>query len=122
MKKTKILYWVSTGLLSALLLMSAGMYVFNHAEIVTMFTAFGYPLYIIYPLAFAKLSAVAVLLSQKQSIIKEWAYAALFFDFILAFFAHIMIGDGEQIGAVIAMALLIASYLSGRKLFNLKKS
>lgn len=122
MKTTKILYWASTGLLSALLLMSAGMYVFNHAEIVTMFAAFGYPVYIIYPLAIAKVSAVAVLLSQKQSTIKEWAYSALFFDFILAFFAHYMIGDGDQIGAVIAMALLIASYLSGRKLFNLKKS
>ena len=102
--------------------MSAGMYVFNHAEIATMFAAFGYPIYIIYPLAFAKVSAVAVLLSQKQSTIKEWAYAALFFEFILAFFAHFMIGDGEQIGTVIAMTLLIASYLSGRKLFNLKKS
>jgi len=122
MKTTKILYWVSTGLLSALLLMSAGMYVFNHAEIVAMFTSFGYPVYIIYPLAFAKISAVLVLLSQKQSAIKEWAYAALFFDFILAFFAHIMIGDGEQMVAVIAMILLIASYISGKKLFNLKKS
>ena len=122
MKITKILYWASTGLLSALLLMSAGMYVFNHAEIVTMFASFGYPVYIIYPLAFAKLGAVTVLLSQKQSTIKEWAYAALFFEFILAFFAHFMIGDGEQIGAVMAMVLLIVSYLSGRKLFNLKKS
>ena len=122
MKKTKILYWASPGLLSAILLMSAGMYVFNHAEIVAMFKAFGYPVYIIYPLAFAKISAVVVLLSQRQSAIKEWAYAALFFDFILAFFAHIMIGDGEQMGAVIAVALLITSYISGRKLFNLKKS
>jgi len=122
MKTTKIWYWLSTGLLSALLLMSAGMYVFDHAEIVRMFTSFGYPTYIIYPLAFAKVSAVAVLLSQKQSTIKEWVYAALFFEFILAFFAHYMIGDGEQMGAVIAMTLLIASYISGKKLFNLKKS
>ena len=70
MKTTKILYWVSSGLLSALLLFSAGMYVFNHVEIMKLFEAFGYPLYLIYPLALAKIVAVAVLLSQKQSIIK----------------------------------------------------
>jgi len=120
MKTTKIIYWVSTGLLSALLLMSAGMYVFDHAEVAKQFTAFGYPVYIIYPLALAKIGAVIVLLSQKKSSIKEWAYSALFFEFVLAFFAHIMIGDGQQIGAVIALVLLITSYVYGRKLFNLK--
>ena len=122
MKTTKILYWVSTGLLSALLLMSVGMYVFNNAEVSKLFSSFGYPVYIIYPLAAAKLAAVAVLLSQKKSTVKEWAYSALFFDFILAFFAHYMVGDGDQIGAAIAMVLLIASYITGRKLFNQKDS
>ncbi|MGI9530782.1 DoxX family protein [Lutimonas sp.] len=121
MKVTKILYWSSTVLLSALLLMSAGMYVFNNEEVSTLFSSFGYPLYIIYPLAVAKVAAVVVLLSQKQSVIKEWAYSALFFEFILAFFAHYMIGDGEQFGAVIAMVLLLISYIYGRKLFNLNK-
>ena len=118
MKTNKIIYWVSTGLLSALLLMSAGMYVFSNAEVSGMFISFGYPTYIIYPLAFAKVSAVGVLLTQKQSRIKEWVYSALFFEFILAFFAHYMIGDGDQIGAVIAMALLVVSYIFGRKHFN----
>jgi len=117
-KKNKIIYWASTGLLSVMLLMSAGMYVFNNAEISEMFKAFGYPTYIIYPLAIAKISAVGVLLSQKQSRIKEWAYSALFFEFILAFFAHYMISDGEQIGAVIAMVLLLVSYIFGKKNFN----
>lgn len=120
MKKNKYLYWVSTTLLSALLLFSAGMYVFNHIEIMNLFKSFGYPLYIIYPLALAKVAAAVVLLSQKQSTIKEWAYAALFFEFILAFFAHLMIRDGEQMGAVIAMVLLVASYVTGKKLFNIK--
>ncbi len=120
MKKTKIVYWLSTGLLSALLLMSAGMYLFNNAEVSKLFTSFGYPLYIIYPLAAAKIAAVAVILSQKQSTIKEWAYSALFFEFILAFFAHYMVGDGDQMGAVIALVLLIASYIAGRKLFSVK--
>ena len=120
MKTNKIIYWASTGLLSALLLMSAGMYFFDNDVVSGMFTSFGYPTYIIYPLAVAKMGAVAVLLTQKQSKIKEWAYSALFFEFILAFFAHFMIGDGEQMGAVMAMTLLIVSYIFGRKTFNSK--
>ena len=118
MKTTKIIYWASTGLLSALLLMSAGMYVFNNAEVSRLFTSFGYPLYIIYPLAFAKVAAVAVLLSQKNSVIKEWAYSALFFEVSLAFGAQDMMQEGEQIGAVMAMILLIVSYITGKKLFK----
>jgi len=97
------------------------MYVFKNIKIREMFTAFGYPVYIIYPLAIAKVSAVVVLLSQKKSKIKEWVYSALFFEFVLAFFAHFMIDDGKQMGAVIAMTLLIISYIFGRKVFNKKK-
>jgi len=120
MKRNKIIYWVSTGLLSALLLMSAGIYVFNHQVVVGMFTSFGYPTYIIYPLAIAKVAAVAVLILQKQSVIKEWVYSALFFEFILAFFAHYMIGDGKQIGAVLAIIFLVVSYVFGKKLYQIK--
>jgi hypothetical protein len=118
MKTNKIIYWVSTGLLSALLLMSAAMYVFTNAEVSEMFKAFGYPTYLIYPLVVAKITAVIVLLTQKQSTIKEWVYSALFFEIVLAFFAHYMIGDGEQISAVIGLILLVVSYIYGRKLFN----
>lgn len=120
MKINKIIYWASTGLLSALLLMSASMYVFNNEEVQGMFINFGYPTYIIYPLAALKITAVIVLLTQKQSKIKEWVYSALFFEFILAFFAHVMINDGEQIGAVMATVLLATSYFFGKKVFTLK--
>ena len=120
MKTNKIIYWVATGLLSALLLMSSGMYIFDNDTIQQLFISFGYPTYLIYPLAVVKISAVIVLLTQKNSKIKEWAYAGLFFDFILAFFAHVMVGDGEQIGAVIAIVLLIISYVYNNKINNLQ--
>ena len=116
MKKFKIGFWISTSLLSAMMLMSASMYVFNHEEIAGLFAKFGYPTYIIYPLALAKVTGVAVLLLSKNSKIKEWAYIGFFFNFVLAFFAHFQIGDGEQIGALMAMALLSLSYF-----FNYKR-
>lgn len=115
MKKNKIIYWVATGLLSLMLIMSAGMYVFNHEMVHEEFVKFGFPVYIIYPLAFLKVSAVAVILVSKMKKLKEWAYAGLFFDFVLAFFAHYMVGDGEQIGAVIAIVLLAVSYIYKNK-------
>lgn len=99
--------------------MSAGMYVFNNAMIQQAFMGFGYPTYLIYPLAIAKITAVIVLLTQKKSYLKEWVYAGLFFEFVLAFFAHIMIGDGEQTAALMATVLLVISYTTGRKLVTI---
>jgi hypothetical protein len=115
MKTNKIIYYVTTGLLTLLLLFSAGMYIFNHQEVAGMFTNFGYPTYIIYPYAAAKILGLVAIWFFDGKKIKEWAYAGFFFAFIFAAFAHIMIGDGEQLGAVIAMVLLIASYIFNKK-------
>ncbi|MCT4581690.1 MAG: DoxX family protein [Flavobacteriales bacterium] len=115
MKTQKIIYYVTTGLLSLMLVGSSAMYIFKNEDISQLFTGFGYPTYLIYPLALAKLSAVIVLWTNLKTL-KEWAYSALFFEFILAFFAHFMIGDGEQTGALIAIVLLFASYFTSKKL------
>ena len=118
MKTTKIIYYISTGLLSLLMLFSAGMYIFNNAEVAGMFTNFGYPTYIIYPYAVAKILGLVAIWFLGNKVIKEWAYAGFFFAFILAFFAHYMIGDGEQMGAAVAMVLLVTSYITNKKIAN----
>jgi hypothetical protein len=115
MKTKKIIYYVSTGLLTLLLLFSAGMYFFNHDEIAGVFTNFGYPTYIIYPYATAKILGLLAIWIVGNKTLKEWAYAGFFFAFIFAFFAHVMIGDGEQMGAAIAMVLLVVSYIYNKK-------
>ncbi len=116
MKTTKIVHYLAKGLLSALLILSASMYLFKNADISIVFESLGYPAYIVYPLAFAKISAVIVLWLPKIPTLKEWAYSALFFEFTLAVFAHIMVGDGEQMGAILAIVLLITTYLTCKKL------
>lgn len=116
MKTTKIIFYLATGLLSVLMLYSAGMYFVQHETVAEMFTTFGYPTYIIYPYAIAKLLGVFALWYPKFITIKEWAYAGFFFAFILAFFAHYMIGDGEQTGAIVALVLLITSYITYKKI------
>jgi len=121
MKRNKIIYWVATGLLSAMILMSAGMYFFNHAEVAATFEKLGYPSYLVYPLAVVKLLGIVAILTKKSAVLKEWAYAGFFFDFVLAFFAHVSIGDGEQFGAVIALILLAVSYTFDKMVFKEKK-
>lgn len=115
MKTQKILYWIATGLLSLMLLGSATMYFVKHADITLVFENLGFPAWIVYPLAICKIAAVAVILSNKGGVLKQWAYAGLFFNLTLAFFAHLMVGDGDQFGALIAMVLLLSSYFLGKK-------
>jgi hypothetical protein len=116
MKRDKIIYYAATGLLTLLMLFSVSMYFFKHGDVSVMFSNFGYPTYIIYPYAVAKLLGLFAIWNPNFKAIKEWAYAGFFFAFILAFFAHYMIGDGEQTGALIAFILLITSYIFNKKL------
>ncbi|MEO1261045.1 MAG: DoxX family protein [Bacteroidota bacterium] len=116
MKNYKWIYRISTGLISLLMLMSAGMYFFNHAEVSQTFTNLGYPTYIIYPLAVAKVLGLIAIWTDRSKSLKEWAYAGFFFDFVLAFSAHLAIGDGQFAPALVAIVLLFVSYFSWKKL------
>jgi len=115
MKTNKIIYYASTGLLTLLMLFSVSMYFFNHEEVAQMFANFVYPTYIIYPYAVVKLLGLFAIWNPNFKTLKEWAYAGFFFAFILAFFAHYMIGDGEQFGALIAFILLTVSYIFNKR-------
>lgn len=116
MKKVKITFWISTGLLSLLMVGSAAMYIGMNAEAVKTFQSLGYPGYLAYPLALAKLMGVLTIWFIKSEKLKEWTYAGFFFNFLLALFAHIMIADGGYGAAAVALLLLAASYFSWKKI------
>lgn len=116
MKNLKRIYWISTGLLTLLMLMSAGMYFFNYDMVSETFTNLGFPTYIIYPLAVAKILGLVAIWTEKSTSLKEWAYAGFFFDFLLAASAHIIINDGEYAAALMALVLLLISYFTWKKL------
>ena len=78
-KRNKIIFWIATGLLSALMSMSALMYMFGFEEAKEVFANFGFPAYIIYPLAIAKLLGSLAITTRKSTLLKEWAYAGFFF-------------------------------------------
>ena len=75
MKKDKIIYWVSTGLISAMMLFSAYAY-FTSSQISEAFKHLGFPDFFRVELGSAKLlGALVLLIPQIPVKIKEWAYA-----------------------------------------------
>jgi hypothetical protein len=115
MKSVRVGYWIVTGLLSALMLVSAGAYLFKTAEVGEVFLHLGFPEFIVVPLAIAKILGVLAITLRRSSTLAEWAYAGFFFDFFLALGAHLNAGDREIQAVVIAIIALGASYwLRGR--------
>ncbi len=55
MKKTKIIYWVTTGLMAAFMLMASIPDVLRIPEAVAMFTHLGYPNYLLPFIGVAKI-------------------------------------------------------------------
>ncbi|QXP50942.1 MULTISPECIES: DoxX family protein [unclassified Cellulophaga] len=115
MKYLKILYWIGTALLTAIMLFSIQMYLLNTAAIQGAFIALGYPAYLVYPLAFAKILGLVAILGNFNTSLKQWAYAGFFFNISLAFFAHIAANDGQYLFALLAFIGLIISYFAGKK-------
>jgi len=74
------------------------------------FEALGYPTYLIYPLAIAKLLGVVAIVTNLSKSVKEWAYAGFFFDMVLALTAHIKAEDGGYLFALVGLIALVFSY------------
>ena len=117
-KRDLWIYRIVTGLFSALMVFDATMYIFMHDFAADAFTKIGYPTYIIYPLAIAKLLGVIAIWTRKSETLKEWAYAGFFFVMLLASSAHFNVGDGMFPVPLVAMVMVLVSYNYGRKLYN----
>jgi hypothetical protein len=112
-KKTKIFYWVFTGLFAIMMFGSAIPDVFsNEIAVKGMHTDLGYPLYFIPFIGVAKVLGVIAVLIPGYPRIKEWAYAGLFFDLIGATYSIIANGgNAAQWGFMIMPIVLgVLSY------------
>lgn len=115
MKAKKIIFYIATGILTAIMLFSIYNYFFNNEMIAGFFESMGYPTYLIYPLAIAKIFGLAAIWGNFSKWLKEWAYAGFFFNTSLAFFAHYMVSDGQHLFAVIAFLAVLTSYFLGKE-------
>lgn len=121
MKKNRIVFWVSTGIIALMMTFSAFSY-FTNEEIISSFVHLGYPDYFRIELGIAKfLGAVILILPMVPARLKEFAYFGFALTFISAFIAHIAIGDPGSVAMapLVFLVILIVSYIYFHKL-NLK--
>lgn len=112
MKTKKILYWISTLLISAEMLMAAYSYLTHEPKMTDGMRSLGYPLYFQSILGIAKILGVIALLAPAFPLLKEWAYAGFTFTFIGAFISHLACGQNAQaLAPAISLILLAISYL-----------
>ena len=70
-KANKIVFWVTTGLLTVIVLMFVGNSIFNNEMFSKRFAELGYPTYIIYPLMIAKILGLIAIWLNKSKTLKE---------------------------------------------------
>jgi uncharacterized membrane protein YphA (DoxX/SURF4 family) len=115
MKKNKIIYWSSTGLVSLGFLMSSFMYLGKNPELVGNFAKIGFPVLFITILGVAKLLGSLALINPWFPTLKEWAYAGFTFTLIGAVWVHIETRT-SFVAPLIFLLLLGVSYWSHNKL------
>jgi hypothetical protein len=117
MKKTKILFWIFTGLFSAFMLSSAIPNIMVTKEWEAIFVQLGYPHYLIAFIGWAKLLGVIVILIPGFARLKEWAYAGFFFDLVGATYSAISVGGfvPQMLIMLIPFGLGALSYLYHHK-------
>jgi hypothetical protein len=120
MKGARIGYYVALGLFTALMLFSVFNYVFQNETVQGGFTSLGFPTFLIYPLAIAKLLGLVAIWTKQSVVLKEWAYAGFTFNIVLAAAAHLNAGDGQAAGAFVALALILTAYFLEKKVFPFK--
>ena len=114
MTAQKTIYWIATGLLSALFLYSAFLFLTDTLVIQGHYQDYQYPSYLVVPMAIAKIFAILVILFRKPKWVMEWAYAGLFFDLVLASFAHYRLGDPNLTLTLWGILFLLISYFFGK--------
>ena len=117
MKKDKIIYWATTGILGAMMLFSAFSY-FTNEDMKAAFVHLGFPDYFRIELATAKIIGVLVLLIPFiPKEIKDMAYVGFAITFISAFIAHTSSGDPISVAIlpIIFLGILLVSFIYRNK-------
>lgn len=114
MKRDKIIFWVSTGIIFLWEgLMPLSTLLFTPEFVNAGTKPLGYPDYFAYALIIFKvLGAFAIIFPKTPAKLKEWAYAGLTFNLIFAFISHTVVDGfgGLAIFPLAVLAILMVSY------------
>jgi len=112
MKTRIIFYWIATAL-TAFVFLSGGVgELMRPAAVMEGMAHLGYPAYFVTILGVWKLLGGIAVLLPKTSLLKEWAYAGMFFDLSGAAASHASVGDPPLKVAtpIIILGIVIASW------------
>jgi hypothetical protein len=73
----------------------------------------GYPSYLLSILGTLRIAAFITILVPESDVLKEWAYAGLFFEFVVACMSHIAVGDSaaQWVSPLIFAMITFASWV-----------
>jgi uncharacterized membrane protein YphA (DoxX/SURF4 family) len=99
-KKKLIIYWVATVLLAFGMFTSGLEQIFHVKDMVDIVVPLGYPLYFLDIIGVWKILGVIAILIPRFKLVKEWAYAGLFFVMTGALVSHLASGDDSLKGII----------------------
>ncbi len=124
MEKRKLIwYWIITALLSLCIFMGGLFQTLQSPDVLKGFKPLGYPTYFISLIGIWKMLGVIAILIPGFKLLKEWAYAGIFFTMTGAVISHIASNDiHPQIvaPAVLAVFAVLSWYLrpASRKIIS----
>ncbi|WP_219225135.1 DoxX family protein [Pedobacter antarcticus] len=117
LKKTKITYWVSTGILAVFII--PGIFFLNSKMALDGTAHLGLPLWFHWELGIAKfIGGIILIVPFFPKRLKEWTYVAFGIDFISAFIAILAVdgAGGMWYSPIVVFIILLVSYSSYHKL------
>ena len=112
MEKRKLIsYWVITAILSFFIFSGGLMQAMLVKGVVQGFKPLGYPAYFISLIGIWKVLALIAILIPKFKLLKEWAYAGLFFTMTGAVISHIA-SNNISVQIIAPIVLVIFTVLS----------
>jgi hypothetical protein len=112
MERRKVLwYWIITAILSFCIFFGGLAQAFQAKEVVQGFKPLGYPTYFISIIGIWKILGVIAILIPKFPLLKEWAYAGIFFAMSGAVISHIA-SDDVKVQIIAPVVLAVFTVLS----------
>jgi hypothetical protein len=123
-KMLSILYWIFTIVFALLVFLDGIGGVTRQQAGIDALTHLGYPVYLLSIAGVARLLAVAALLQTKFKVIKEWAFAGIAINYVLAFASRAFVNDsfGLVILPLIMLGFLFIPYTLWKKVEQVKYS
>jgi DoxX-like family len=100
------MYWIATGLFSAIFIGSAVFGLLDLDASKAEWLKLGYPWWTFYALTAAKVVGVVTIVSNKAPrVVKDFAFAGFFFELLLALGAHLAIPELQSLLPVVVLGI-----------------